>query len=63
MRMFSGGLQPHVKLFIYLSGQIITTSLRPIGIMVKKEEYPKMAQHFRLVNYYHLPRFIDGSLS
>ena len=26
--------------------------------MVKKGNHPKMAELFRLVNYYHLPRYI-----
>ena len=24
-----------------------------------KGNHPKMAQHFRLVNYYHVPRYMD----
>ena len=40
-----------------ISGKIITTSLNfpNPGIMVNKENYPKMAQHFGLVTYYNLP--------
>ena len=39
------------------SGEIITTSLRPNpGIMLNKGNHPKIAEHFRLVNYYNLPR-------
>jgi hypothetical protein len=33
------------------------------GIMVKKRNYPKMAQLFRLVNYYNLPRLLKWNKS
>ena len=49
----------HIYIYIYISGQIITTSLFSLtGIMVSKRNHPKMAQHFRLVKYYNLPIYI-----
>ena len=38
---------------------LITTSLfsRTLEIIVSKGNHPKMAQHFRLVKYYDLPRY------
>ena len=33
------------------------------GIMVKKRNYPKMAQLFRVVNYYNLPRLLKWNKS
>jgi hypothetical protein len=30
------------------------------GIMVNKGNHPKIAQHFRFVNYYNLPRIMLG---
>jgi len=43
-----------------ISGSIITTSLSSLtGIMVNKGNHPQMAELFRLVNYYNLPRNID----
>ena len=44
---------------IHVSGQIVTTSLRPKpGIMVNKENHSKIAQHFRLVKYCNSTRCI-----
>ena len=40
---------------------LITTSLRPNpGIMANKGKHPQMAQLFRLVKYYNLPRWYHG---
>ena len=45
---------------VHTSGEIITTSLVSLtGIMVNKGNHPQMAELFRLVNYYNLPRWID----
>ena len=35
------------------------TVLPSPGIMVEKRNHPQMAQHFRLVSYYNLPRYMS----
>jgi hypothetical protein len=46
-------------MYVYIYGQIITTSLfSHTGIMVIKGNHPQMAELFRLVKYYNLPRYI-----
>ena len=48
----------YLYIYIYISGQIITTSLFSLtGIMVSKGNHPKWP-YFRFVNYYNLPRYI-----
>ena len=44
----------------YMWVDLITTSLfsRALGIMVSKGKHPQMAELFRLVKYYNLPRYI-----
>ena len=43
---------------------LITTSLFSLtGIMVHKGNHPQMAQQFRLVKYYNLPRSINQSMN
>ena len=44
---------------LYIPGSMITTSLFSLtGIMVSNGNHPQIAQQFRLVKYYNLPRYI-----
>ena len=56
----NGGIQKPVPggpfLFIWVNYNELTAS--SLEIIVSQGNHPKMAELFRLVNYYNLPRFI-----
>ena len=61
-----GTMRQHVPMihhgFPSIWVNLITTSLRPNpGIMVSKGNHPQMAELFRLVKYFNLPRYIENN--
>ena len=56
--MFQRGRSTTNQLYLYIWVNYNDLTATSLGMMASRGDYPQMAQHFRSVKYYNLPRYI-----